>query len=93
MASVYILYSQSLDKFYTGGCKEIDARIAIHLSKYFPDAYTAKVNDWIVYFQINSLHYIQARKIEIHIKKMKSRKYIQNLKKYPDLPEKLKILY
>jgi putative endonuclease len=30
-------------------------------------------------------------KIERHIKKMKSKKYIQNLKKYPEMVEKLLI--
>jgi len=30
-----------------------------------------------------------AGKIEIHIKKMKSKKYIQDLKKYPEIAQKL----
>jgi putative endonuclease len=31
------------------------------------------------------LSYSQARSVETHIKKMKSKIYIQNLKKYPEL--------
>jgi len=93
MASVYILYSPSLDKYYTGSCKEIVSRMTDHLSKYFPDSYTTKADDWVLYFQLDNLHYSQARRIETHIKKMKSRNYIENLKKYQDLSEKLKILF
>jgi len=35
------------------------------------------------------LDYEQARKIEKQIKRMKSKKYIENLKKYPDIVKKL----
>jgi len=38
---------------------------------------------------MENLGYIQARKIESYIKKMKSRKYFEDLKKYPELGEKL----
>jgi putative endonuclease len=93
MAVVYILYSGSLNKFYTGSCKEIDLRIEQHLSKLFPNAFTAAANDWSIYFSIENLNYLQARKIERHIKKMKSRKFIENLKKYPAVSEKLVVLY
>ena len=53
--------------------------------KYFPDAYTSRVDDWILFFRIDGLNYSQARKIELHIKRMKSQTYIQNLKRYPAL--------
>jgi hypothetical protein len=33
--------------------------------------------------------FTQARRIENHIKRMKSRKYIMNLKTYPEMMEKL----
>ena len=93
MASVYILYSPSLDQYYTGSCKELFDRIEQHLSKKIPGAFTAKAKDWILYFSINELKYEQARQIEKHIKRMKSKTYIQNLKKYADLSEKLVIKY
>ena len=89
MASVYILYSPSLKRYYIGSCKDIDSRISDHLTKYFSSAYTAKVSDWIIFFKIDNLNYSQARKIEQHIKKMKSQTYISNLNKYPELVEKI----
>ena len=93
MATVYILYSQSLNKYYIGSCTEVTERLDQHLAKIFPEAFTAKANDWVVYFSLNNLSYKQARRIESHIKKMKSKKYIENLKKYPEISQNLKNLY
>ena len=44
-----------------------------------------------MYFQLDDLSYEQARKIEALIKKMKSKKYIENLQKYPELVAQLKL--
>lgn len=93
MATVYILYSPSLDKYYVGSCDDLSERIQQHLAQYFPGAFTSNANDWLVYLYMENLAYKQARKTEAHIKKMKSRKYIENLKKYPELLSKLTGLY
>jgi putative endonuclease len=93
MASVYILHSPSVDKFYTGSCQEIPERIHQHLIRYFPKAFTSQARDWVIYFQIDNLGYSQARKIEKHIKRMKSKKYFEDLKRYPELTQKLVELY
>ena len=89
MASVYILFSTSANKFYTGSCKEIPERTHQHLIEYFPKAFTSQAKDWVVYFQIDNLGYSQARAIERHIK----RKYFEDLKRYPELAQKLVQLY
>jgi putative endonuclease len=86
MASVYILYSSSLNRYYIGSCKDLLSRIDDHFVKYFPDAYTSKGNDWILFFKIDNS---QARKIELHIKRMKSQTYVRNLKEYPELVVKI----
>jgi len=93
MAAVYILYSQSLDKYYIGSCIEVTERLDQHLSKIFPGAFTAKADDWIIFFSLINLSYKQARSIESHIKNMKSKKYIQNLKRYPEILQNLINLY
>ena len=90
MASTYILYSQSADRFYTGSCLNFEKRLSEHSSGKYGNTYTAIANDWITYLVINDLDYHQARSIERHIKKMKSKKYIQNLIIYPEIIEKLK---
>jgi len=93
MAAVYILYSPSQEKYYIGSCTDVFERVKQHLSVHFPGAFTSKTKDWTIYFTRENLNYRQARKIELHIKKMKSKKYIENLKKYPDIFEKLIDLY
>ena len=89
MATLYILFSPKLGKFYIGSCLNLDARIQEHKNKTIGDAFTAKTDDWELFFSILNLEYKQARRIEAHIKKMKSKNYILNLKKYPDLADKL----
>jgi putative endonuclease len=91
MASVYILFSKQLSRFYTGSCLEIEFRLGQHLEKIYKSSFSAKTDDWESFLTINNLEYRQARNIEQHIKKMKSTQYISNLKKYPELIEKLKI--
>jgi putative endonuclease len=59
----------------------------------FVKSFTAKADDWELYLSITDLDYQQARLIELHIKKMKSTKYIKDLIKYPQIIEKLKERY
>jgi putative endonuclease len=89
MACVYILYSKSLNSYYVGSCLDLDLRLTEHLNKKFPEGFTTKTNDWELYYSMLDLEYIQARKIEKHIKRMKSKKYIEDLKSYSELSEKL----
>ena len=89
MASVYILYSKSIDNFYSGSCKDLSYRINQHINHDLFKSFTLRANDWELFFFVDDLGYEQARKIERHIKKMKSRAYLFNLKKYPKIIEKL----
>ncbi len=93
MASVYVLYSKKLDRFYIGSCKDLSYRIGQHLNKEFTESFTAIAEDWELYLSIDELEYRQARLIEMYIKKMKSKIYIQNLIKYPEIIERLKVKY
>lgn len=76
MATVYILYSEKIDSFYTGSCLDLDERLQQHLSKTFDNAFTSRADDWSIFFKIDNLHYLQARNIEQFIKSMKSKKFI-----------------
>lgn len=89
MAAVYILFSEKLNKYYVGSCLEISERLADRETKKYSDSYTGKANDWVLYYSITNLEYKQARSIENYIKRMKSKIYIENLKKYDDLSRKL----
>jgi putative endonuclease len=52
-------------------------------------AYTYKAGDWKIYLIITCDSINQAIYVESKIKKMKSRKYIEDLKKYPHLVDKI----
>ena len=93
MAEVYILYSPSLDRFYTGSCEDFQERLGQHLSAAYPQAFTAKAQDWSIYLLLDQLTYSQARSIETHIKRMKSKKYITDLKQNDSLRKKIINLY
>ena len=93
MSVVYILYSKILKRYYTGSCLNLEQRFDDHKNKKYQNSYTSGVNDWEVFYYIENLQYNQARKIELHIKKMKSKKYIENLKKYEDISLKLRDMY
>ena len=93
MASVYILHSKSEDKFYVGSCKDLKVRLDQHRSKVFTNSFTAKSDNWELFLSIDELEYTQARQIETHIKRMKSKIYIENLIRYPEMVEKLRVKY
>ncbi len=93
MHYVYVIYSASLSRYYIGETKDVCERIKQHNSGFFDKAYTSIVNDWILFLKLEFDNRGQARKVENHIKKMKSRKYIQDLKRYPEIVSKLKEKY
>jgi len=86
---VYILYSEKLSKYYIGSTHDIDLRIERHNTDYYENKWSSKGKPWQLYFSIECKNITQARKIENHIKKMKSKKYIENLSKYSEITEKL----
>lgn len=76
---VYILYSQSLDKYYVGFSSDPWKRLEQHLSNE-KDKYTSKAQDWklsVVFFV--SENKSETLKVERYIKKQKSRKLIEKL--------------
>ena len=94
MPCVYILYSPSHDKYYTGATTiAAENRLERQLDKYYENKFTEKISDWDLFFKIDCDSMKQAMQIEKHIKKMKSKKYIIDLKKFPEILEKLKLRY
>jgi len=89
MHFVYILYSKSADKYYIGETENLATRLHQHNIGYFKGSFTSLARDWEIYFKIECQDIQIARKIERHIKKMKSRKYLENLVKYNSITEKL----
>ena len=89
MYFVYILKSESIDSFYVGETNDIETRLMLHNTGEFDFSFTKQANDWAIYFKMECPNRSIARKIELHIKKMKSRKYFESLSKYPEMTKKL----
>ena len=85
---VYILFSEKLSRFYIGFTSDLEVRLQFHeIAEQHKFTYNA--DDWVLYHTITCESKRQALKIEKHIKDMKSKIYIQNLKIYPEITRKL----
>ncbi|SQB47508.1 GIY-YIG nuclease family protein [Chryseobacterium jejuense] len=78
MCYCYILYSESLDKYYIGhSCERLQERLRKHLSNH--KGFTSKAKDWIIIYFENFNSKIEAYKREREIKAWKSKSKIQKL--------------
>jgi len=94
LAWVYILQSAEVGKFYIGATTETaELRLERHKNGYYQNKFTSQASDWEMFLSFQCDSNRQAFAIEQHIKKMKSATYIHNLKKYPEMIEKLKLKY
>ena len=84
----YILHSVKLNRYYVGYSADLDERLKFHEN---PESrkFTYNAKDWELYLIIDCQSKSQGLFVEGHIKKMKSKIYIQNLKKYPEMVSKL----
>ena len=89
MHTVYIIFSEKLNRFYIGYSSDLEVRFDFHLNDEQTRKYTYKAEDWKLFFKIECTSKQQALSIEKHIKKMKSKTYIDNLLKYPEIAQKL----
>jgi putative endonuclease len=93
-AFVYILKSLKTNQFYIGSTsKSITQRLAEHNDIAFAKSFTAKGIPYEIFCSFSCDNITHARKIENHIKRMKSKVYINNLIKYPEIIDKLKLRY
>ena len=89
---VYILFSKKLNRFYIGYTFDLEIRLEFHAMA-TQRKFTSKAKDWEVFITIPCVTKCQALLIESHIKRMKSKQYILNLKKHHSISEKLLIKY
>jgi putative endonuclease len=86
----YIIYSKFINRYYVGYTSDLEERLRLHNTGHFGGrSFTRKTSDWELFLIIPCETIMVAKFVESSIKKMKSRKYIENLKKYPELKEKL----
>jgi putative endonuclease len=92
MNVVYILFSAKLNRFYIGFTSDFDVRMEFHKNAE-SHKFTANAQDWELFLKIECENKTQGLAIEKHIKKMKSKTYVENLIKYPDIISRLKEKY
>jgi putative endonuclease len=86
----YILFSKTINHYYIGYTIDIKERLKLHNTGQFGSkTYTFKASDWEIFLLITCGTIEQAMFVESKIKRMKSRHYIEALKKYPELINKL----
>jgi putative endonuclease len=77
MPCIYILYSEKLNKYYVGACIDIKRRLYEHNIGH--SKFTALGIPWLLKY-IEEFEALQeAKKRELSIKRMKSKKYIEDL--------------
>jgi len=77
-------------RFYVGETYDIGQRLKYHNSILLNTNSTKNGIPWNQYMLIPCKNRSQARLIEHHIKRMKSKEYIRNLKRFPEMLVKLK---
>ena len=77
MPFIYILYSPRLNKYYVGACTDLERRLHEHQTGH--SKFTSTGIPWILKHTEEYSSLAEAKKRELVIKKMKSRKYIEGL--------------
>ncbi len=77
MFYVYILYSKAISRFYIGQSENPEKRLVSHNSGI--SRYTSVANDWTIVHTESFEDRTGAIKRERQIKRMKSRRYIEDL--------------
>ncbi|HRP32151.1 MAG TPA: GIY-YIG nuclease family protein [Agriterribacter sp.] len=79
MHDVYILYSSSFDRYYTGESVNARMRTIQHNSSFYVKASTSFATDWELVLVLSLEDRSSALKVERYIKAMKSKVFIRKL--------------
>ena len=77
MPNTYILFSDKLNKYYVGACINVDRRLVEHNTGH--STFTRTGRPWRLVYTEPFETLPDAKKRESYIKRMKSRKYIEQL--------------
>ena len=86
----YIIFSEKLNRYYIGSTDNFERRLDEHNAGVYDSAFTVRGIPWEEKLVIRDLKSAQAFALEKHFKSMKSRKYLENLFKYPELVESVR---
>ena len=76
---VYILYSAKLDKYYIGRTEDVELRLKFHNEPIESRKFTAKGIPWELKIAIPCQSLDQATKLELFIKRMKSKRFVESI--------------
>ena len=77
MPYTYILFSTKLNKYYVGACIDMERRLYEHNTGH--STFTRPGIPWELRYKESFDTLLEAKKREAYIKRMKSRKYIEQL--------------
>ena len=89
MHFVYVIQSIKDNSFYIGRTSDLKKRLEYHNSIDKNLGKTRSKLPWQYFFTLKVENVSIASKIERHVKSMKSRVYIENLVKYPEIAQRL----
>jgi putative endonuclease len=85
MYYVYVIYSEKLNRIYTGTTDDLDKRIEQHNSAFYPNSFTSKGIPWQLKGSFSFENNLHAYFAESFIKRMKSKIFIEKIIKDPEL--------
>jgi len=85
MHYLYILYSDSTQKFYIGETNNLENRILKHQDHFYSNSFTKIANDWKIVFTLDCFDREEALYLEKFIKRMKSKTFNNKVIKDPSI--------
>ena len=85
MHYLYIIYSESINRYYIGESPDAEIRLGQHNNHYFNTNFTNAANDWKFSLKYRCQNREQALFLEKFIKRMKSRVFIQKIIENPEI--------
>ncbi|MDB4291934.1 GIY-YIG nuclease family protein [Maribacter sp.] len=79
MHYLYIIYNQTIDRYYIGESPDVINRLGQHNSHYFKKGYTKAAQDWKIVLSKKCENKEDAQYLERFMKRMKSKKFIQKI--------------
>jgi len=75
MHYLYILYSDSSQKFYIGETNDLESRIEKHQNHFYSNSFTKIAEDWKIVLIVDCIDREEAVYLEKFIKRMKSKTF------------------
>ncbi|MBK5213266.1 MAG: GIY-YIG nuclease family protein [Flavobacteriaceae bacterium] len=85
MHYLYIIYSETINRYYIGESHDADERLKQHNIHYFKSNFTKASNDWKLSLKYLCRNKEEAVFLEKFIKKMKSRVFIKKVIENPEI--------